>query len=224
MRILLVEDDKKVASFIRKGLQEEQYAVDVAPDGESAVFHFETNEYDVVILDLMLPRLNGMEVLRRMRSSGNRCPVLVLTAKGGVENKVEALDCGADDYLVKPFAFVELSARVRALLRRGTIEKTSLRVADLTLDTNSRIVCRDGRRIELTPKEYALLEFLMRHAHRSVSRTMIIEHVWDIHFDGISNVVDVHINWLRQKIDKGHALQLIRTLRGVGYMITDEGS
>jgi DNA-binding response OmpR family regulator len=224
MRILIVEDDKKVASFIRKGLQEERYAVDVAHDGESALFHFETNEYDVVILDLMLPRLDGMEVLRRMRASGNRCPVLVLTAKGGVENKVEALDCGADDYLVKPFAFVELSARVRALLRRGMVEKTALCVANLMLDATSRTVSRDGHRIELTPKEYSLLEFLMRHANRPVSRTMIIEHVWDIHFDGISNVVDVHINWLRQKIDKGFAPQLIRTIRGVGYMLTDEGA
>jgi DNA-binding response OmpR family regulator len=224
MRILIVEDDKKVASFIRKGLQEERYAVDVAHDGESALFHFETNEYDVVILDLMLPRLDGMEVLRRMRASGNRCPVLVLTAKGGVENKVEALDCGADDYLVKPFAFVELSARVRALLRRGMVEKTALCVANLMLDATSRTVSRDGHRIELTPKEYSLLEFLMRHANRPVSRTMIIEHVWDIHFDGISNVVDVHINWLRQKIDQGFTPQLIRTIRGVGYMLTDEGA
>ncbi len=221
MRILIAEDDKKVAAFIQKGLQQESYAVDVAHDGETAAFQFETNDYDLVILDLMLPRLGGMEVLKRMRAAKARSPVLVLTAKGEVGDKVEALDGGADDYLVKPFAFAELSARVRALLRRGAQEETRLRLADLELDAPSRIVRRAGRKIDLTPKEYALLEFLLRNAHRPVSRTMIIDHVWDIHFDGISNVVDVHINWLRNKLDKGFSVPLIRTVRGVGYMLTD---
>ena len=222
MRILIVEDDKKVASFIQKGLQQESYAADVAHDGEEAVFQIETNAYDLVVLDLMLPRLGGMEVLGRIRAIGSHSPVLVLTAKGEIEDKVQALDAGADDYLVKPFAFAELSARVRALLRRGAQEETSLRVADLEIDASTRIVRRAGRKIDLTPKEYALLEYLMRNAHRPVSRTMIIDHVWDIHFDGLSNVVDVHINWLRNKIDKACSVALIRTVRGVGYMLTDQ--
>lgn len=222
MRILVVEDDRKVAGFIQKGLQQESYAVDVAYDGETGARQIETIDYDLIILDIMLPRLSGMEVLRRTRARNPALPVLILTAKSDIQDRVAGLDGGADDYLVKPFAFAELSARVRALLRRASKEEVKLRVADLEMDTGTRTVKRAGKRIELKPKEYALLEFLLRNAHRPVTRTMIIEHVWDIHFDAFSNVVDVHINWLRNKIDKGFSPQLIRTIRGVGYMLTDQ--
>lgn len=224
MRILVIEDDRKVADFIRKGLQQESYAVDVAYDGETGAHQAESIDYDLIILDIMLPRLSGMEVLRRTRAGKPALPVLILTAKSDIQDRVAGLDGGADDYLVKPFAFAELSARVRALLRRAGKDEVRLRIADLEMDTGTRTVRRAGRKIELKPKEYALLEFLMRNAHRPVTRTMIIEHVWDIHFDAFSNVVDVHINWLRNKIDKGFSLPLIRTIRGVGYMLTDQSS
>lgn len=221
MRILVVEDEKKVASFIKKGLQQEGYAVDAVHDGLDAVHNATTFEYDVVILDLMLPKRSGLEVLREIRHRKAKLPVLVLTAKESTEDKVAGLDAGADDYLIKPFAFAELSARIRALLRRGTQENTKLKVANLEMDTAARQVRRAGQTVDLKMKEYALLEFLLRHAHRSVTRTMILEHVWDIHFDNVSNVVDVHINSLRNKIDKGFTPQLIHTVRGVGYMLTD---
>ena len=224
MRILVVEDDKKVAGFIQQGLQQEGQAVDVAHDGEVGAYHVENFEYDLVILDLMLPRLPGLEILRRVKASKPHLPVLILTAKSDLEDKVAGLDSGADDYLIKPFAYAELSARVRALLRRTAKEDIKLRVADLEMDTTTRTVKRSGRRIELKPKEYALLEFLLRNAHCPVTRNMIIEHVWDIHFDAISNVVDVHINWLRNKIDKDFSPPLIHTLRGVGYILTDTSS
>jgi DNA-binding response OmpR family regulator len=222
LRILVVEDDKKVAGFIQKGLQQECHAVDVAHDGETGAQQAEGFEYDLVILDLMLPRLPGLEVLRRLRAKNPQVPVLILTAKSDTRDKVAGLDAGADDYLVKPFAYAELSARARALLRRAPKEDVKLRVADLELDTITRIVKRAGQRIELKPKEYALLEFLLRNAHSPVTRAMIIEHVWDIQFDGISNVVDVHINWLRNKIDKTFSTPLIHTIRGVGYQLTDK--
>jgi len=222
MRILIVEDEKKVASFIAKGLQEEGYAVDVLHDGESGAFQALSIDYDVVILDLMLPKLSGLEMLRIIRQQKARMPVLILTAKGELEDRVLGLNAGADDYLIKPFAFVELSARVRALLRRGTSDDTRLRFADLEIDTITRTVKRGGQPIELKPREYALLEFLMRNAGRTVTRTMITEHVWDIHFDSISNVVDVHINSLRNKIDKEFPFPLIHTVRGVGYRIADQ--
>jgi len=222
VRILVVEDDKKVASFIRRGLTEESYAVDVAQDGESGAHQAEEFDYDAVILDLMLPKVSGAEVLRRIRARKPGLPVLVLTAKGGIEDRVEHLNRGADDYLVKPFAFAELSARVRALLRRGARESTQLQFADLSMDLTARTVTRAGRRIELSSKEFALLEFLLRNAARPVTRTMIVEHVWDLHFDSFSNVVDVYINYLRNKIDKGFSQPLIHTVRGVGYMLADE--
>ena len=222
MRILVVEDDKKVADFIRRGLQQESYAVDVANDGEDGAYLAKTFDYDLVILDLMLPKVNGFSVLKHIRETKPNLSVLVLTAKGTVEDRVAGLDHGADDYLVKPFAFAELSARVRALLRRGTAETVELQVADLKMDTATRQVTRRGKRIELSPKESALLEFLLRNARRPVTRTMIIEHVWDMNFDSLSNVVDVYINYLRNKIDKGFSPPLIRTLRGVGYTLTDE--
>jgi two-component system copper resistance phosphate regulon response regulator CusR len=222
VRVLVVEDEKKVASFIAKGLQEEGHAVDMLHDGESGVSQALSVDYDIVVLDLMLPKRSGLEVLRAIRREKTRMPVLILTAKGELEDRVSGLDAGADDYLVKPFAFAELSARVRALLRRGSGEDTRLRVADLEIDTATRLVKRKGQAIDLKPKEYALLEFLMRHAGRPITRTMITEHVWDIHFDSISNVVDVHINSLRSKMDKGFAFPLIHTVRGVGYMLSDK--
>ncbi len=224
MRILVVEDEKKVASFIKKGLQQEGYAADAVYDGLEAVTNATAFDYDLVILDLMLPKLSGLEVLRQIRTKKAKLPVLVLTAKGAVEDKVAGLDAGADDYLIKPFAFAELSARIRALLRRGNQENPKLRVADLEMDTATRQVRRAGQPIDLKLKEYALLEFLLRNAHRPVTRTMIVEHVWDIHFDSVSNVVDVHINSLRNKIDKGFQPPLIHTVRGVGYMLSDRAA
>jgi DNA-binding response OmpR family regulator len=221
MRILVVEDEKKVASFIKKGLQQEGYAVDAVHDGQEALQSATAFDYDLIVLDLMLPKRLGLDVLRELRSKKPSLPVLVLTAKGALEDKVAGLDAGADDYLIKPFAFAELSARIRALLRRGTQENTRLQIADLEIDSGARQVRRGGQVIDLKMKEYALLEFLLRNANRAVTRTMIVEHVWDIHFDSVSNVVDVHINSLRNKIDKGFHPPLIHTIRGVGYMLSD---
>jgi heavy metal response regulator len=222
MRVLIIEDERKVADFIQKGLRQEGYAVDVARDGEEGAYQAENFDYDVVILDVMLPKVSGLEVLRGLRKQKPTLAVLILTAKGEVEDRVKGLDTGASDYLVKPFAFAELSARIRALLRRGQQEDTTLRFADLEMDTAARRVVRAGKKIDLKPREFALLEFLLRHAGRPVTRTMIIEHVWDIHFDAVSNVVDVHINSLRNKIDRGFTRPLIHTQRGVGYILTDE--
>ena len=224
MRVLIVEDEKKVASFIKKGLQQEGYAADAVHNGAEACQNALLLDYDLIDLDLMLPAKSGLEVLREIRSKKPNLPVLVLTAKGAVDDKVAGLDAGADDYLIKPFAFAELSARIRALLRRGSQENTRLKLADLEMDTASRQVRRSGQGIDLKLKEYALLEFLLRNVHRPVTRTMIVEHVWDIHFDSVSNVVDVHINSLRNKIDKGFPRPLIHTVRGVGYMLSDRPS
>ena len=198
--------------------------MDVAHDGEEGAYQTENFEYDAVILDLMLPKLPGLGVLKRIRARDLSLPVLILTARGAVEERVAGLDSGASDYLVKPFAFAELSARIRALLRRGAQESTTLRLADLEMNTAARTVTRAGRKIDLKLKEFSLLEFLLRNARRTVTRTMIIEHVWDIHFDSVSNVVDVHINTLRNKIDREFPTQLIHTVRGVGYTLTDEPS
>ena len=220
MRILVVEDDRKVASFIQSGLEQEACAVDVLHDGSDVGEQAQSVDYDAIVLDLMLPGRSGFQVLRDVRARKPSLPVLILTAKDSVEDRVAGLDGGADDYMVKPFALAELSARLRALLRRGTPRETKLRVADLELDTVRRTVSRGGGGIDLKPKEYALLEFLMRNSDRPVTRSLIIEHVWDIHFDSISNVVEVHINSLRNKIDRGFALSLIHTVRGVGYMLT----
>jgi len=224
MRILIIEDEKKVAAFIQKGLEQEGYAVDVAHDGEEGAYQAENFEYDAVIVDLMLPKLPGLEILKKIRARDLRLPVLILSARGAVEDKVAGLDGGANDYLVKPFAFAELSARIRVLLRRGAQESTTLRLADLEMNIATRTVTRAGRKIDLKLKEFSLLEFLLRNARRTVTRTMIIEHVWDVHFDSVSNVVDVHINTLRNKIDREFPTQLIHTIRGVGYMLTDEPS
>lgn len=221
MRILVVEDDAPLASFIRKGLEEEHYAVDVAGDGEQGRALAEDLDYDLVILDLNLPKMDGLALLRCLRPSKPQLPVLVLTARSRVEDRVQTLNAGADDCLNKPFSYTELSARVRALLRRGRpATESTLRVCDLSLDRIERRVQRAGQRIELTSKEFALLEYLMRNAGRRVTRSMIIEHVWNIDFDTTTNVVDVYINYLRKKIDEGSTTKLIHTVRGVGYELS----
>ncbi|MFB3813524.1 MAG: response regulator [Terriglobales bacterium] len=224
MRILVVEDEKKVAGFIRNGFEQEHYVVDVAYDGESGAELATTVDHDLIILDLMLPKMNGLEVLRKIRRTKPRVPVLILTARGTVEDRVGGLDLGADDYLIKPFAFAELAARARALLRRGDREPSEFRIADLAVDVGRRTVTRSGRDIVLSSKEFALLEFLLSHARRPLTRNIIIEHVWDMHFDSMTNVVDVYINYLRNKIDKGFSPPLIRTVRGVGYILTDQAA
>jgi DNA-binding response OmpR family regulator len=222
MRILVVEDDRKVAAFIQRGLEEEGYAVDVLHDGSEAGAQATCIDYDAAVLDLMLPGRSGLQVLHELRAKKGELLVLILTAKDSLDERIAGLDAGADDYMVKPFALAEVSARVRALLRRGQPRQVRLRMADLELDPVKRIVARGGRRVDLRPKEYALLEFLMRNADRPVTRSLIIEHVWDIHFDSISNVVEVHINALRHKIDRGFDVPLIHTIRGVGYMLTEQ--
>jgi heavy metal response regulator len=223
MRILVVEDEKKVAHFIKKGLEEEHYAVDTAFDGEAGLFMAESNEYDLIVLDLMIPKIDGIEVLRRIRGNKNNVPILVLTARASVEDIVKGLDTGGDDYLTKPFEFVEFLARIRALLRREKIEKEPiLKVADLTLSLVTHKVMRRGKEIELTSKEYALLEYFMRNPEKVLTRTMISEHVWDYHFDSLTNVIDVYVNYLRKKIDKDFETKLIHTIRGVGYIMKRE--
>jgi two-component system copper resistance phosphate regulon response regulator CusR len=221
MRILVVEDDRKVANFIQSGLAEEGYAVDVLYDGNAAGEQANAFDYDAVVLDLMLPGRSGFQVLRDIRARKPTLPILILTAKDTVQERVAGLDGGADDYMVKPFALAELSARLRAVLRRGAARDNVLRVADLEMDTVRRTVRRGGRAIDLKPKEYALLEFLVRNSDRPVTKSLIIEHVWNIHFDSVSNVVEVHINSLRNKLDRGFARPLIHTIRGVGYILTD---
>jgi heavy metal response regulator len=225
MRILVIEDEQKVASFIRMGLSQERYAVDLANNGIEGLNLAQQVDYDLIILDLMLPGISGLDLLKQLRLKKKAIPVLILTAKGDVDDKVAGLDGGANDYLVKPFAFAELSARIRALLRRDSSQQgSSLQYSDLELDTVAHTVKRAGQEIELKPKEFALLEYMMRNAGRSVTRTMILEHVWDIHFDSVSNVVDVHINSLRNKLDKIFQPQLIHTIRGVGYVFKDKNA
>ncbi len=220
MRILLVEDDARVASFIRRGLREEHYTVDLARDGEEALFLAQTDEYDLLILDILLPKRSGLDVLRALRAERLGTPVLLLTAKDELQDKVAGLDAGADDYLTKPFGFEELLARVRALLRRrGSLIPTVLRAADLELDVLRHRATRGGRELTFTNREYALLEFLLRHAGQVVTRTQLAEHVWEHDFDTYSNVVDVHIARLRRKIDDGHTLKLLHTVHGRGYQL-----
>jgi two-component system, OmpR family, copper resistance phosphate regulon response regulator CusR len=220
MRILLVEDEPKVAGFVRRGLMAERYAVDSAADGREGLELAEVFPYDLIVLDLMLPGLDGHEVLQRIRRRDTCVPVLVLTARDAIEDKVRLFDAGADDYLTKPFAFAELLVRTKALLRRGPVNRSStLTVCDLELDRLTQQVRRAGRRIELTAKEYGLLEYMMLNPDRVLSRNMIIEHVWDQSFDGITNIVDVYVRHLRSKVDDTHDVKLIRTVRGAGYIM-----
>jgi DNA-binding response OmpR family regulator len=220
MRILVIEDEAKVASFIRRALEEESYAVDVAPDGTQGLDLASEGLYDLIVLDLMLPGLSGMDVLKELRKQKIQTPVLILTARSKVDQKVQGLDAGADDYLTKPFAIEELLARARALLRRASGEGGGiLQVDDLVLNPATREVTRGGQRIELTTKEYALLEYLMRNASRVLTRPMISEHVWNLDFDTFTNVIDVYVNYLRNKIDRGRDRKLIHTIRGSGYVL-----
>jgi heavy metal response regulator len=222
MRILVVEDERKIAEFIRRGLKEEGYSVDVASDGEQGYHLVHLNEYDLIILDLMLPKIDGLTLCRQLREEKINVPILILTVRDSVKDKVTGLDAGANDYLTKPFAFEELLARCRVLLRTfGTSEPTKLQVADLEFDLLSHRITRAGREINLTLKESSLLEYLMRNANKVVTRTMIAEHVWDINFDSFTNVIDVYINRLRQKIDRGFDRPLIHTIRGRGYMLKE---
>ena len=221
MHILVVEDERRLAAILRRVLTEERHTVDLAYDGNSGLEMATSDSYDLVMLDLMLPGIDGMEICRTLRAEGIQVPVLMLTARGAVEDRVAGLKQGADDYLVKPFAMEELLARVHALLRRGrALESTTqLQVGDLTLDLLRHEARRDGRVIELTAKEFALLEFLMRHPGQVLSRTQITDHVWRYDFDALSNVVDIYIHYLRDKIDRGFGHPLIKTVRGVGYRI-----
>lgn len=220
MRVLVVEDEKKIADFIRRGLKEEGYSVDVAYDGEQGHFLASANEYDLVILDLMLPKIDGITLCKQLRKERRATPIIMLTAKDGVKDKVLGLDSGADDYITKPFAFEELLARIRVALRKKDSDlSTRIKVDDLELDLISHKVTRAGKEIELTNKEYSLLEYLMKNADTVVTRTMISEHVWDISFDTFTNVIDVYINYLRNKIDSGHEKKLLHTIRGRGYIL-----
>ena len=225
MRILVIEDDAALSSFIRKGLEAEHHAVDTANDGEQGRAMALEFDYDLVVLDLNLPGVDGISILKSVRQRKTSLPVMILTARSRVEDRVQCLDTGADDYLVKPFSFLELSARARALLRRSHLPSESvLTVRDLSLDRVQRKVERAGRHIELTTKEFALLEYLMRNAGRRLTRPMIIEHVWNMNFDSTTDVVDVYINYLRRKVDDGFSPALIHTVRGVGYQISPEGA
>lgn len=223
MRILVVEDERKVASFIKRGLEEEGYAVDIAADGDEGLVMGLQGIYDVIVLDIRLPKRDGLQVLKGLRHEKVMTPVLLLTVRATIEDKVLGLDAGADDYLTKPFAFQELVARVRALLRRRpAADPAVLQVADLVLDPARRSVARGGEKIELTPREFALLDYFMRHPGRVLSRTMIAEHVWDYDFDTSTNVIDVYVNYLRRKIDAGREPKLLHTVRGVGYVLKAE--
>jgi len=224
MHILVVEDEKKVASFIQRGLEAEGYRVDLAHDGDAALARALATDYDLLVLDVMLPGQDGLSVLRALRARRRQQPVLLLTARAGTGDKVTGLDAGADDYLTKPFEFAELLARVRALLRRGAAAPAVLAVADLRLDPATREVTRAGRRIELTAREHALLEYFLRNPGRVLSRPQIAQHVWGVSFDTFTNVIDVYVNYLRRKIDADFEPKLIQTVRGAGYVLRAPGS
>src|SRR5689334_28540 len=219
MRILVVEDEKRIADFLSRGLESGGYTVEVAGDGATALEMVHATEYDLIILDLGLPDMDGMAVLKKIRTRKSSPPVLILSARDAVDDRVKGLEGGADDYLVKPFAFVELLARVRVLLRRGQPTPERLQVGDLVLDCIRRKVARNGESIELAPKEFSILEYMMRNRGRPISRTMIVEHVWDMDYDGLTNIVDVYIRHLRSKIDDKWPQKLIHTVRGIGYML-----
>ena len=220
MRVLIVEDDVRISNFVAKGLRENSYAVDLAADGEEALYEASTNDYDVIILDVMIPKKDGFAVCGELRSSGLKTPILMLTARDAIDDRISGLDCGADDYLVKPFDFKELLARLRALLRRnGDFRPAKIVVADLEIDTSAQRVTRGGREILLTGKEFALLEYLAHEQNKVVGRAEIAEHVWDENFDAFSNLIEVYIKRLRAKIDDGFEVRLIHTRRGAGYIL-----
>lgn len=223
MHLLLIEDDAEAAAFLSKGLRESGYTVDLATDGRDGLFRATEEKYDLLIVDRQLPHLDGLSIVQLLRRNGNHVPVLVLSALGSVDERIEGLRAGGDDYLTKPFAFGELIARVEALLRRGQATEitTRLRVADLEMDLLGRTVNRSGQRLDLTQKEYQLLEFLMRRTGQVVTRTMLLENVWDLHFDPQTNVIDVHMSRLRSAVDKGFEKPLIHTVRGAGYILRD---
>jgi heavy metal response regulator len=223
MRILIVEDEKKVAQFLKKGFQAESYSSDIAPDGEQGLRLALSTSYDAIILDIMLPRMNGLEVLRELRRNNVKTPILMLSVKADIENRIEGLNLGADDYLPKPFAFSEVLARIRALLRRASTEAqaTVLTIANLRLDLLARTVERAGKKIALTTKEFEVLEYLLRNKGRVLSRVIMTEHIWDMNFDSETNIVDVLINRLRRKIDDDFSPKLIHTIRGVGYVLRE---
>lgn len=221
MRVLVIEDEKRVAGFMQRSLSEAGYAVDCAYDGEEGLHLAQANSYDAIILDLMLPKRDGLSLLKFLRERGMATPVLAVTAKGTVRDRVMGLNGGCDDYLVKPFSIAELIARVRSLLRRGTPQTATLHVDDLALDVMAHRVTRAGKPVELTPKEFALLEYLMRNAGQVLTKTMIEQHVWNYDFDSGTNLVEVHLSHLRAKIDRGHRSPLVDTVRGVGYLLKD---
>ena len=224
MKLLVIEDDREAAAYIAKGLSESGYVVDCAADGREGLFMATSGSYDALIVDRMLPQMDGLALIAALRSADIRTPVLILSALGAVDDRVKGLRAGGDDYLTKPFAFAELLARLEALLRRGggSVATTKLKVGDLEMDLLARAVTRGGRDLDLLPREFRLLEFLMRHAGQVVTRTMLLENVWDYHFDPQTNVIDVHISRLRQKIDKGFAKPLLHTVRGAGYLLRAE--
>lgn len=219
MRVLVVEDEKRIADFLSRGLQSAGYAVDVVHRGNDAIDRVHATEYDLIVLDLGLPDIDGLQVLQKIKNRKTRSPVLILSARDSVDDRVKGLEQGADDYLVKPFAFVELLARARVLLRRGQPTPEKLQVGDLSLDCIRRKVIRSNENIELAPKEFSILEYMMRNRGRPLSRTMIVEHVWDMDYDGLTNIVDVYIRHLRSKIDDKFPAKLIHTVRGIGYML-----
>jgi DNA-binding response OmpR family regulator len=226
MQILIVEDEEKIANFLRRGLMEERYAVDIAYDGEEALYKFDINEYDLVILDLMLPKVDGLTVCRKIRISNTNIPILILTAKDSLEDKIKGLDWGADDYMIKPFSFSELSARIRALLRRGNkADPTILTIDNLLLNPATRTVKRNGKIIDLTAREYSLLDYFIRNQNTVLTKTKILEHVWDYNYDGFSNVVETYVKYLRKKLQiNPKDKKLIYTLRGFGYIFKVENS
>ncbi|MBN2645847.1 MAG: response regulator transcription factor [Desulfuromonadaceae bacterium] len=223
MKVLVVEDEKKVASFIKRGLEEENFAVDIAANGEEGLYMAESNHYDLILMDVMLPKKDGLTVIKELRDKEITTPILCLTAKDSVEDIVSGLDSGSDDYLTKPFAFAELLARVKALVRRGVKDRgAEIFFSDLRLDPVTHKVWRSDKEIDLTAKEYGLLEYFMRNPNQVLTRTMIAEHVWDYTFDSFTNIIDVYVNYLRKKIDKDFSKKLIHTIRGVGYVLKED--